>query len=173
MPRKASTIKLTDGQSALVAENHNLIYAFLRKRNLLCDDFYGVAATGLCKAAGTYDPDRGLAFSTYAYACMANEVRQDMRDHRERLVTVSLEEPIHDELPLSGILESTSPSPDEVVRLRSAIEWLRNRHPKEYLAATLICAGYTESEAGSVIGHAQSYTSKLLKNVAKKMEAMV
>lgn len=56
-----------------VTENHNLIYAFLKANDLDVEEYYDVAAIGLCKAAQAYDESKGFMFSTFAYQCMRNE----------------------------------------------------------------------------------------------------
>ena len=65
--------KLTDEQRKLATENHNLIYWFASKKNVPIDDYYGVLAVGLCKAAMSFDSNRG-EFATIAYRCMSNEL---------------------------------------------------------------------------------------------------
>lgn len=64
---------MTEEQKRLVEENHKLIYDYLWKKNLSIEEYYDLAAIGLCKAAITYDGNKA-AFSTYAYRCMANEI---------------------------------------------------------------------------------------------------
>ena len=73
---------LNNKQRKLVEENHNLIYSFLNSHCLSIDsvaDWYGTAAIGLCKAALAFDESRGAKFSTLAYICMENEIRQTLR----------------------------------------------------------------------------------------------
>ena len=48
---------MTRESQRLVEDNHNLIYKFLRNHNLE-DDWYDVAAIGLCKAANNYNSDK-------------------------------------------------------------------------------------------------------------------
>ena len=72
----------------MVEGNHNLIYSFLNSHKLSVDEWYDVAAIGLCKAGLTYMPDKGYKFSSYAYRVMTNEVRAEMRKlNSERLIT--------------------------------------------------------------------------------------
>lgn len=47
-------IYITEAEKKLVEQNHNLIYAFLQKYHLTIEDYYGLAAIGLCKAAMTF-----------------------------------------------------------------------------------------------------------------------
>lgn len=79
MPRKPRSCyakdwrPMTDEQRKLAEDNHNLIYAYLLRRGLDQDEYYGIAATGLCKAAMTYKPGK-YTFATYAYSCMRSEI---------------------------------------------------------------------------------------------------
>lgn len=66
-------MRMTDEQRKLAEDNHNLIYGFLNKRKLDVDDYYDIAAIGLCRAAISYDKLKEK-FSTYAYRCINNEV---------------------------------------------------------------------------------------------------
>lgn len=69
---------LTKEQQELVEKNHNLIYEFAKKKNLVLDEYYGILAIGLCKAASVYDEDKGK-FSTIAYCCMNNKLNEHYR----------------------------------------------------------------------------------------------
>lgn len=62
-----------------ITENHNLIYSFLKSRNLTIDDYYDIAAIGLVNAARNFNPKQGSKFSTYAYFVMWNEVKRQWR----------------------------------------------------------------------------------------------
>ena len=57
-------MKLNDEQRKLVADNHNLIYQYLIDNNLPQDEYYDIAAIGVCKAAMGYDASKGINFST-------------------------------------------------------------------------------------------------------------
>ena len=74
--------KLNTEQQKLVEQNHNLIYSFMNKNHLPFDaveDWYGACAEALCKAALFFNPKKNIAFSTLAYVCMSNEMKQIFR----------------------------------------------------------------------------------------------
>lgn len=74
---------LTEEQRNLVAENHNLIYTYAIKKNISVEDYYGTLAIGLCKAAKTFDENKG-AFSTFAFYCMENELYMQWRSLQKK-----------------------------------------------------------------------------------------
>ncbi len=47
------------------------------------DEVYQVAALGLLKAIGRFDPEKGTAFSTFAYPTIDGELKRFYRDHGE------------------------------------------------------------------------------------------
>ena len=70
--------RLTDEQRELAALNHNLIYSFAHKNNINVNNYYGVLAIGLCKAAKAYSK-KEYAFPTLAFKCMENELNSYKR----------------------------------------------------------------------------------------------
>lgn len=75
-------MKLTENQQKTVEENIGLVHFVIKKlgfsrrkfRNLEYEDLFQSGCIGLCKAAETYDPGYGTAFSTYAYVVIRNEI---------------------------------------------------------------------------------------------------
>lgn len=76
---------LTEKQRVLAAENHNLIYAYAHKNNILIDDYYDILAIGLCRAARSYDEKKG-AFSTYVYRCLETELYNHWKSTKKKSV---------------------------------------------------------------------------------------
>lgn len=70
---------MTESEKKLVEENHNLIYDFAKKKNLIIEDYYDLLAIGLCHAALSYSLKGNAVFSTYAYSCMQNIVNDYWR----------------------------------------------------------------------------------------------
>lgn len=95
------TQELNFEQQKLVEDNHNLIYAVMKKYNLgmnETEDWYGLLAVGLCKAAMSYNPDKGQKFTTFAHTVLENEVKMALRKKKSRIDNVcSLDEPVSDD----------------------------------------------------------------------------
>lgn len=72
---------MSDEQRKLVEDNHHLIYFFLRKYNLPIDEWYDMAAIGLCKAAKSYNEELSK-FATYACKCMFTTVFCERRKEK-------------------------------------------------------------------------------------------
>lgn len=91
---------LTDEQKNLVDNNHNLIYFVLHKMNLPVEDYYDIAAIGMCKAAEMWDSSVSK-FTTLAVVSMRNEILSSQRYERSKCRNnsgdVSLDAPIGDD----------------------------------------------------------------------------
>ena len=69
---------------ALVHDNRGLAERLALRfagRGQPLDDLRQVAYLGLVLAAGRFDPDRGVAFTTFAHATIAGELKRHFRDH--------------------------------------------------------------------------------------------
>jgi len=62
--------KLSSQQRKMVEDNHELIYRFLKHYGLSEDEYYDVAALGLCRAGLYYQENKGMKFSTFAFQLM-------------------------------------------------------------------------------------------------------
>lgn len=74
-------------EQQLVTDNHNLIYSFANSKKLDLEEYYGVLALALCKAAQHFDKSKG-EFSTFAYICMTDEVINDIRMNKRKRRTL-------------------------------------------------------------------------------------
>jgi RNA polymerase sigma factor for flagellar operon FliA len=90
---------MTHSQQALVLENLPLVKHIAGKlprgvRIAHWDDLISEGTAGLCEAALRYDPDRGTAFSTFAYRRISGSMRDYIR--REKGLSNSARSRIHD-----------------------------------------------------------------------------
>lgn len=94
--------KLNDEQRKMVEDNYALIPYMLKKmglhQNSCSDEYYGALSLGLCKAASSFDPSKGVKFSAFACRCMTNEVfmlqRSLCKGYRAGFTTISCNLPI-------------------------------------------------------------------------------
>lgn len=80
-----------------ILNNQGLIGYTINKLGLrsLYYELVDVGQIGLIKAVDTFEETKNSSFGSYAYICIRNEVLMEMRKQR---LTVSLEEPIADNL---------------------------------------------------------------------------
>ena len=114
----------TEAFSALVARSALMIrkltsrfggvYPFER------DDLLQEGLLGLLHAARTFSPDGGASFSTYAYRCAENRIRDAVRSGQSRANRV-----LNDAVPLESIRElDRSGDPETLLELRESISGL-------------------------------------------------
>ena len=109
--------ELTKEQQDFAAEHHNLVYAFLRNKRLLEDDYYDVIIFGYLQAVQKYllreELRRQYAFTTIAWRAMErdliNHYKAQSRPMR-KAVTISLESMTYEDERLT--LAEVVPGPD-------------------------------------------------------------
>lgn len=97
----------------LVEKNIRLVYFIANKLGYTDEDSLQYGLYGLCKAADTFDENRGIKFSTYAYPYISNWMRGTYSDTKFRKnmgMTISFED-------LSYIKVEDSSSRDEYLEL--------------------------------------------------------
>lgn len=170
---------MTDEQRKVVECNHNLIYSFLNKHNLPIDEWYGIVAIGLCKAAMTFN-DGTSKFSTYAYSCMHNEVRKEMKKCQTQR-SVPQDKTMSCQMSINkfdgeniGTLADVIPSNVDIeleAAVRDAIKrsW-EELSDKNKIIIKLFLFGYKQREIAEILGTSSQYIStikrKFVKNVS-------
>lgn len=161
---------LNDEERKFVEENHNLIYSFLRKNNLDIEEYYDLAVFGFIDAVKKYDPSRGT-FSNFAYICMLNMIRMEMRKVRsrnKRIETISLnieweKTSMEDLLPAPDTVESIYLHNEYVERIEKLPEKLRT-------VVLLLASGYNQIEIAKRMGYTQAHISRLVAKALKEIK---
>ena len=85
----------------LILDNIKLIYYVLKKLHLSgeSDEYFDIGMIGLCKAADTYDTDKKIAFTTYAYKCITTQILYEIKSRNSNKSkinynTISLSKPL-------------------------------------------------------------------------------
>lgn len=173
-------MKLNDEQRKLVEQNHNLIYSAMRKfgvRNEKFDDYYDVAAIGLCKAAIYYDPNKNYALSTLVYACIKNELHNQITSEMSKTTQFNKSVLSYDNI---TDLSEDSRSAEEFLLIENNFEenlisGLRiydeictlNNNQKKLVHLRL--AGYTYDEIAEMYGVTRQAIQNRIQKIRKKI----
>ncbi len=141
------TYALTESQRELAGKNHRLIYKFAKIKEADLEEFYGVLAIGLCKAARAYDASSGYKFSTLAYRCMDNEYKMYWRA-----------ECVSKHIPSNMILSYN----------KEVVEFFNSLTDIQKIVLNGLMSGYKERELAEYTGFSRSYINHIKKTIRKK-----
>lgn len=173
------SLKLNDEQRKLVEQNHNLIYSAMRdfgiKKNEF-DDYYGIAAIGLCKAVIYFNADKG-SISTIAYSCITNELKKELKKEN-RLMRKINKETIsynvsftenHNDFANNCLLVDENFEKNFILlfHIRDAWNTIKKRHKDIF---KLYLQGYQYLEIGNMYGISRQRVSTIIVGVKKKLE---
>lgn len=151
--------------------NEKLVYDLLKKYFSMyskSEDMQQEARIGLWKACMTFDENHGVAFSSYAYRCMRNEVLMALRKEKHVSSFVSLNQLLdtgEGDLVLEDVLTGDV-----------GVDWVdweafcQKLTPLEKDICQLRLLGFNQSEIACELDYAQGYISRVLKNVRKKFD---
>lgn len=168
-------IYITEEQKELVEKNHNLIYSFLQKQHLSVEDWYGLAAIGLCKAAITFNKEIS-SFSTYAFKCMFTHVYSEKRKELQARTIpfnqiVYYQTQINDDNGNETNFMNYIPSKENVedTVLSSVIfdEYNKLLTDRDKKIFTLFRDGYTQKEISKIVGCSQPQVSRVKKKLVE------
>lgn len=165
---------MTDEQKKMVEDNHNLIYFFLKKYDLPIDEWYDMAAIGLCKAARSYNEELSK-FATYACKCMFTTVFCEKRKERSskaipacKLLYYQAEIRNRKDDDCGNFIDYM-PSDENVeesvlfqITYNGVLEKLKER---EKNILQMMSDGYSQQEIGRKLNLSQSYISRIAKQV--------
>ena len=187
---KAAFAALANGDAAardtLIRHNLRLV-AHIAKKYYAADsaeDLVSTGTIGLIKAVNTYDPARGIKFSTYASRCIENEMRMQFRRRRRAPPVLSLQEPLEnsqeggltlmDAIPDSEPLEESLEQRDLVRRLSTRLAQLPAREQR-ILALRYGLGGetpHTQLQTAQKLGLSRSYISRLESRALRRLQKL-
>lgn len=155
-----------------------MIYSFLYKYHLDVEEWYDIAAIGLCKAANTYNNDKS-GFSTYAYKCMYTTIIMEKRkENAMRTIPqnqiVYYENQVNESskdndtstflnyIPCKQDIENETIS---ALSLENIENELVGNKKKVFL---LLREGYTQCEISKIIGISKQRVSKIKQEITEK-----
>lgn len=161
-------------------QNHNLIYKFLKSKNLNIDDWYDVAAIGFMHAVNNYNCNIS-SFSTFAYRCMMNEIKMEKRKFmtEKRIgdnILVYYDTPVvgHDfmeDTTIQNFIEDfNSKDFENEIALREILKKIYNNFSFKHKSIIYLnLKGYNQREIAEKVNLTQSYVSRILKLFFKEL----
>lgn len=139
------------------------------------DDLFQIGCLGLCKAAQTDKPGHTVAFSTYAYRLIRNEIYTEL-ERATRLGREVATDPI--ELPCTVLEDNTSEQREACTalleRLQQAETETAGVTAKGFQAIRMLMDGYTNREIGARFGvpanHVTAWVSRARKVLIRQRE---
>ena len=148
----------------LIIDNHNMIYHFAIKYRLDIDEWYGVIATGLIKAARKFDATLGYTFSSFAYKIMRNEVlREKIKQDRDCLTHALTLDGYEDDTPLVEIIAGEE-EPKYDIKLPKEL----TEEEKEILVYK--ACGFSNKEIASFMGIRKERVSRKMGTIRCKWQ---
>ena len=191
--QKESNERLTDAQRLLVEENLGLARRTAWKYNASCarhgmdwEDVFSIACLGLIRAARKFDPSQGKASTYLIHGCelaVLMELRRCNDASHSAFLTVSIDEIKWDDgaghvVTLSDMLPSDEPTPDETVlskvsvaQIQDVIKYHLTQEEKRVLHLKM--AGVSQKEIARSVGHAQSWASRVLCRIQRRVREVL
>jgi RNA polymerase sigma factor (sigma-70 family) len=119
-------VKAEQDVETIVQQNQGLVALLVGRTLRRCprlpavydhDDLYALGSMGLLSAARTYDPQRGVAFSTYAYRCIEHAILGALKrewDQQIECVCLSQFTVEEDENPIEDQIHDLAPDASEM-----------------------------------------------------------
>ena len=149
-------------RDTLIIQNHNLIYSFAYKNNLEIDEYYGLLAISLIKAAERFKEEYGTKFSTFAYTIMKNAVlKEKLKRGKDSLAHSMTLDGFDEDVPLVEIIPNTEKSTFDV-----KLPKLLNEEERELLIYKL--CGFTNKDIYKFMGMSPHKIADTMRNIRYK-----
>lgn len=168
---------MTTEQEKLVEGNLRLVDFVIRRKFPRWreigeyEDVQQIGRIGLCKAAQTYDPDKGRMFSTYAAKCVCNELKMALRSvnapSREREDrTISLYSLIgEDTAELLSLIPDPGADTEHQLEVREKLQKLTEAFEDEPILFAVATRQMTQMEAADILGISQPHVRRRIKSI--------
>lgn len=157
----------------VILNNTGMVGIVLKSLNLNTqdEDLYSIGMIGVVKAVNTFNPDKGVKFTTYAAPIIRNEIFKTFRKNRI-IPTFSLDEPLQlengDLVDFSEIIADRKRFEGEVIADMQMKQILSNLSDREKKIIFSSMDGKTQREIAEACGISQPYVSRIIKSIYKK-----
>lgn len=148
--------KLNEEQRKLVENHHYIIYMCLKTLKLSVDEYYDLAAIGLCEAAFNFDCSKNIKFSTFSMNCIKKTIYKEFRKknckkRKADIIYVSNDE----ELVCKYGLDDIETEAICNIVCKEFMDYIRTK-PEIYLIVLLSYYGYTQKQISLIVSISQS-----------------
>lgn len=157
----------------VILNNVGMVGIVLKSLNLNTqdEDLYSIGMIGVVKAVNTFNPDKGVKFSTYATPVIRNEILITRR--KKRIIPAfSLDEPYQlengDLVNFSEIIADSKWFEEEIIANMQIKQIFSTLSDREKKIISLSMDGKTQKEIAGICGISQPYVSRIIKSFHKK-----
>ena len=165
---------------SLVTDNMKLVHTVINKLFPAYrgnEDVFEEGTLGLVKAANSFDEEAGVAFSTYAFCLIRNEIISYLRRERRYDDVLSLDEPIGDDGEGNAVcLGDTIASEDSVICLDDSSELdsvFSKLKERDKLIVVLKLRGFSTYEIAEKVKTGEPNVRRVLRAVYDKMKGVM
>lgn len=137
------------------------------------DDIISEGLVGLVKAANAFDEDASVAFSTFAFCSIRNEIVDYLRRERRHADVISLDEPVGEDGEGNEVtLGDTIASEDSVVSVETNSDLdkvFSTLSERDKVIVVLTLRGYSPSEIAEKVNTGAPNVRRVLRRVRAKM----
>lgn len=168
---------MTTEQETLVESNLRLVDFVIRRKFPRWreigeyEDVQQIGRIGLCKAAQTYDPDKGRMFSTYAVKCIRNELKMALRcvnalsrDGEDQ--RLSMDAVLGDDgFTLADLVPDPRADTERQLEVREKLQKLTEAFEDEPILFAVATRQMTQMEAADILGISQPHVRRRIKSI--------
>lgn len=157
----------------VILNNIGMVGIVLKSLNLnpLDEDLFSIGLIGVVKAVNTFNPDKGVKFSTCATPIIRNEILMTFRK-KQIILAFSLDEPYDlgngESVDFSEMVADNRRFEEEVIADMQLEKFFSILNEREKKIITLSMQDKTQREIAKICGISQSYVSRIIKSVYKK-----
>lgn len=151
-----------------------------KERNLDIEDLCQVGILGYIRAWDTFDPERGVKFSTHAFNCVKSHIQRFLRDFNmirlpgerryESAPVVSLETVVFDDGRSPVLLEDLLGKEEDQTGVY-VHEFINELSEKEKSVVLGMLNGFTQKEIAESLGVSRTMVGRYLTSARKKYES--
>lgn len=148
----------------LATNNQKLVFYVARwYRKYLCDpdEIYGAGIIGLVEASKTYDPDKGIMFTTYATRCIRNRMSKVIRKHLKRVAITPLQVRYED----GSWRDIEIPCVEDFTNAEVEYWYINCLSERDRVIVGMLMQGASQREIGESLGVSQVSVSRFIQQI--------